>query len=317
MLADNYLNFVFNSIQKIIFKNKNNFATVYMLHHVSNEFNTKNIPAFEGLKITKVFLEKFILKCLSENKVFISMDELYDILLSGSELKLKDKVVLTIDDGYKDTFENALPILQKYNIPFIFYVSSDFVNKKVVLWWHFLNDFILKNSIICTKNGKCFDVSDMNKKNSIYIYLSKQILKQGIYVNDYLLNNFEIYSDEIINTYKNLLIDWEDLKSMNELNICTIGGHTKSHFGLRFLDKSFLKNDILLNKLELIDKLGVDINHFAYPFGTHFSVSYREYQIVKECGYKTSVTTFDSHVHSFHQYKLHSLPRINLVQNFI
>jgi peptidoglycan/xylan/chitin deacetylase (PgdA/CDA1 family) len=42
--------------------------------------------------------------------------------------------VLTFDDGYADNFTNALPILEKYNVPATLFVITNDIGKKSVIW---------------------------------------------------------------------------------------------------------------------------------------------------------------------------------------
>ena len=39
-------------------------------------------------------------------------------------------VILTFDDGFRDVYENALPLLQKHSIPFTVFLTTDFVGHK-------------------------------------------------------------------------------------------------------------------------------------------------------------------------------------------
>ncbi len=64
---------------------------------------------------------------LSEYYNVVSLDAAAeDLYLNNKNSK---NVVVTFDDGYLDNLEYALPILQKYNIPAIIYVTTDFCNQ--------------------------------------------------------------------------------------------------------------------------------------------------------------------------------------------
>ena len=53
------------------------------------------------------------------------------------------------------------------------------------------------------------------------------------------------------------------------------------------------------------------INHFSYPYGTKSDVGKREFEIVKELGFKSAVTTS---VGRLSRKKLFNLPRIHINQ---
>lgn len=59
----------------------------------------------------------------------ISLDTLYNHLTKGAPAPDK-AVVLTFDDNYQGFYDNALPILKKYNFPAAMFVHTDFVGSK-------------------------------------------------------------------------------------------------------------------------------------------------------------------------------------------
>ncbi len=45
------------------------------------------------------------------------------------------KLVITFDDGYRDNYQIAAPILRKLDLPATFYVVTRFIESSVVPWW--------------------------------------------------------------------------------------------------------------------------------------------------------------------------------------
>jgi peptidoglycan/xylan/chitin deacetylase (PgdA/CDA1 family) len=62
-----------------------------------------------------------------EGYTAITPDQLADYLESGTELPPKP-ILITFDDGYKDNYQVAYPILQKYSFTATIFVISDFAN---------------------------------------------------------------------------------------------------------------------------------------------------------------------------------------------
>jgi peptidoglycan/xylan/chitin deacetylase (PgdA/CDA1 family) len=112
-----------------------------MLHRVGYQDENK-LFANENMKVSPEFLDEFI-RQQQKFYQFISMDEL--CLIKEGKLKLKKKfVVMTLDDGYLDNFELALPVFKKYNVPFIIFIASGLVDGNALLWWYNLEELILK-----------------------------------------------------------------------------------------------------------------------------------------------------------------------------
>ncbi len=67
------------------------------------------------------------MKYLADNGYHtITPDELYDSLAGNAELP-ENPVMITFDDGYKDNYENAYPILKKYGFKGTIFVVSSFL----------------------------------------------------------------------------------------------------------------------------------------------------------------------------------------------
>lgn len=86
------------------------------------------------LEITPDFLEQTIKEYKQKGFRFVSIDEVSEILEKGRVDK--PFVCITFDDGYRDNYTDALPILKKEQVPFMVYVTTGFVDNKQSMWWY-------------------------------------------------------------------------------------------------------------------------------------------------------------------------------------
>ena len=70
---------------------------------------------------------------LATSYVVLGFSQAIERLQSGN--LPKKSVVVTFDDGYRDNYEYALPILKKYAIPATFFVVTDALEQRIRLWW--------------------------------------------------------------------------------------------------------------------------------------------------------------------------------------
>ena len=69
----------------------------------------------------------------------IPMARLHDIL-AGREALREHVAVVTFDDGYRDNYQHAMPILARQGVPATFFLSVDFVERGRRFWFDALAD---------------------------------------------------------------------------------------------------------------------------------------------------------------------------------
>lgn len=77
----------------------------------------------------------------------ISYDQFYNATLKKASLPEKP-VVLTFDDGNLDQYQNAFPILKKYNYPAIFFINTDPIGRGGKMTWPEINEMFLAGMTI-------------------------------------------------------------------------------------------------------------------------------------------------------------------------
>ena len=107
-----------------------------------------------------------------------------------------------------------------------------------------------------------------------------------------------------------MTMDWEDIQSLAQDALVTIGAHTSNHYNLKKLDESVLRQEILDSKNEIEARTGKPVEHFAFPYGSLNEAGAREFEISQQLGFKTSVTTRCGNIFASHTSFSNCLPRI-------
>ena len=229
------------------------------------------------------------LKHLKDNYQVISMDEMHEHILSNSD---EFYVAITFDDGYKDNLDFALPLLEKYDLPATVYITTRFPEGDGWMWWYEAEDFVVENDTINFSYNR-FSINTTMKTNQ-----EKQ--KCYYHLRDFLINNKESIQKSFLSAltgmkiredYSELMLNWDEIRRLDNHNLITIGAHTHSHHNLKILDESEKVSEIKISKQLLEESLDHSVNHFAYPFGSVNTTGEREFKFAAQLGFSTAVTT--------------------------
>lgn len=245
---------------------------------------------------------------------FISLDELYDNMQTSRPVK--KFVVFTFDDGYIDNFTNAYPALKAHNIPFTVYIATSFPDRTARLWWYAIDDLFAKHpDLQISFDGQVhrFDCRTVEGKQAASTFIRRQIKSAttetiNTIIKSIFTNN-DIHLGPLVNS---LAMSWQQIIQLSSDPLVTIGAHTVDHFVLSHLSDKDLHSQIDKSRQILADKLGTPIFHFAYPYGNRNEAGLREFNLVKELGFKTGVTSRFANIFPAHRRHLESLPRIEV-----
>jgi peptidoglycan/xylan/chitin deacetylase (PgdA/CDA1 family) len=204
---------------------------------------------------------------------------------------------MTFDDGYLDNYEYVLPLFDELRIPFAVYITNSFPEKTAFLWWYLLEDIILENDNIILSNGNRYVCRVREEKEHVFIKLRNFILQ----------SNQDNFREKFINLFSNYKIDtsayndvlclsWKNILEMSTSKYCTIGAHTMNHKTLNKLTNIELEYEIIHGKEFLEKKIGKNVKHFSYPFGTFNEIGMREIKFIKKCGFDTACYSFGGEI---------------------
>jgi peptidoglycan/xylan/chitin deacetylase (PgdA/CDA1 family) len=179
----------------------------------------------------------------------------------------KTGLVITFDDGYADNLLNALPLLEKYNIPATLFVTTLNINTSNEFWWdRFVFDYFAVSDFFFLP-GFCGKVS---KKEYTYNFCSEIVLKLRNEDQNKWILEFESLNEL---NYKNReayrSLTKNELRLLSEHPLVNIGLHTHHHYALGNLSYQEQKDEIVLSVNQLNELVPNSIKYLAVPFGSY------------------------------------------------
>lgn len=283
---------------------------ILAFHRVVPENKRERIWSNSYLEVTTGYLEKVILYYRAHKFEFLSMDELPARSFNSG----KKFVVFTFDDGFRDNLFHALPLLQKYDVPLNIYITTDFPDKKTVLWWNVVEDVILKNSALSFEwfgRRMTFRCSSSAEKNETFGIIHS-LIQEGpeLSIKERALSFCSIFNTDPFDSISKLALTWDEVRQMSREKLVTMGAHTVSHPVLSQLPETASREEMMQSKRRIEKETGIEVKHFAYPFGGIKEAGSREYELAAACGFETAVTLVSASVDKDHKNKLFELPRI-------
>lgn len=271
--------------------NEGALGVVLMLHRVADYDKSRLVPN-EDLKVSPTFLQKTIDKYRKAGFVFLSLDEVYDVITEKVKID-KPFVSFTLDDGYIDNYTTAYPIFKKSNVPFCIFVATDFPDKRAILWWITIEDLILSNDIIQLSDGSTYTSQTYQQKWDTFRLIREKILKldqKDLLAS--LQNLFSNYQIDWLEPIQKMSMSWDNIRELGKEPLCTIGGHTMSHPSFTSLKLDEIKDEINGGISKLKSVIDYEICHFAYPYGSVKEDGEREYEFLKSFCFKTAFVSY-------------------------
>lgn len=194
----------------------------------------------------------------------------------------KDMVVLTFDDGYRNNYTRAFPILKKYHVPATIFLTTNHIDTNRLLWYDKLSWILYKTVSIpdmatlvkydigpeITSEIKRFFTSSFSACLNILHSLIARLKTFPSKSREDLLNRLakackiKVWPGD----GERAMLSWEEIKEMSRYGI-SFGSHTKSHPVLSSISASDAQKEIVESKRVIEDKIQKPVTTFAYPYG--------------------------------------------------
>jgi peptidoglycan/xylan/chitin deacetylase (PgdA/CDA1 family) len=278
-------------------------GAVLMFHHVRphapRPFEPNRI-----LEITPEFLDAVLARTTAAGYEIVPLAEVPDRLRRPRGRF----VALTFDDGYRDNLVHALPVLEKHRAPFTIFVATGFADRTATLWWEDLAEALdlLPEAVVA---GRRRLLATPAQKQAAFDAVMAALRQGDGAPLAGLVAAAGIDGTERVDRF---CLDWTEIAALDGLDLCTIAAHSETHPLLATLGRAEAQHEILGSKRRLEDELGRPVHHFCFPVGDPAAAGPREFEMAREAGFATAVTTRPGLLFPEHADHLHALPRLSV-----
>lgn len=212
--------------------------------------------------------------------------------------RLKDRtlpplaVCVTFDDGYRDNFTVALPVLKDLGLPATFFVATGYLNGGR-MW----NDTLL--GIIRNWSEDVIDLHDWGiplmamatpaQRQQAWKTLFRWMRRIGIHGRDEMLARLQAKVE--IPLPDDLMMTADHVRTLHAEGM-QIGCHTETHPILTRVSDDIVHDEITRSRAYLQEIIQAPVRYFAYPNGVPGDdYSQRHVDIVKDLGFEAAFST--------------------------
>lgn len=275
------------------------------------------------------------LEILRKKGYSVSLQQLVSFLHDG-DLPQRSAVI-TFDDGYADNLHIAKPLLESYEVPVTFFITTGYIGQERELWSDELNRLLLQpgtlpEELTLTVNGsiyqwklhkaahyreedcqhhrhwKAWEKSAPTARHVLYRSLYKLLVRLREDERQQLLDKLLAWAGtRPVDQPTHRFLSLEETCALAEGKLIEIGSHTVTHAFLSSHPVTFQLDEIKRSKAHLEDIMGRQVSSFAYPHGDYAPETVA---LVRNAGFNCACSIVNDVVRRFND--RFQLPRVQV-----
>ena len=220
--------------------------------------------------------------------------------------------MITFDDGYRDNYDAAFPVLKSNGVPGVFFVSTGFIDQPRLPWW----DEIAWMARTTTRDSvpagpwlaQPVSLGGADREPAIRALLRKYkslpAAETRPYL-DYLAN--ATGCGEFAGDVNGTWMDWSMIRRMRDAGMF-VGGHTVNHPVLARLPREGQRLEVNGCARRLQEELGQPMRWFSYPVGGPDAFNADTRDCMEEAGVEAAFTYYGTFCRP-DKWDRHAVPR--------
>ncbi len=281
----------YSGLSSLLYRLGSRKTVILVYHRIANKEDESSLDR-EVISANPKNFERQM-RFLKERYNVISLDEFLECLRRKTPPK-KNSVVITFDDGYKDNYNNAYPILMKHGLPATIFLSTEAISSREMFWWDKVAYVINRTEArgfrlgglgrfrLCRKGDRPRAIRKISSKLKYMDEAGKNLVISRLAG----LLGVRIPSGE---ENRDLFISWAEAAKMAKNGI-SFGAHTITHPILTNIPPEEAEREITGSKRAIERALGRRVSSFCYPNGYSCDFNRKIKRLVKDAGFECAAS---------------------------
>jgi peptidoglycan/xylan/chitin deacetylase (PgdA/CDA1 family) len=205
----------------------------------------------------------------------------------------KNALIITFDDGYRDNYTTAYPVLRKYGLSATIFLTTGYIETSKLFWWDKVAYIIKKTGereAELSVNGAIyrFGLSSLEHEKKTILEIIKILKSLKKEEQSHILHQMGKQLNVNIDgsAGEGVLLTWKEIREMS-CNGIEFGSHSVNHPIFSTISYTEMENELISSRKEIEKNISLSPVAFAYPDGYYDMLTKKA---MKRSGFQYAVT---------------------------
>ncbi len=235
------------------------------------------------------------LQALKKSHEIVSVGDVITLAERGFPLT-RPTALVTFDDGYRDNFVAALPVLKALKIPATFFIPTGFFEGPFVPWWDRIAWTVGRSHVPVLRLERpvpiAVDLRALSRSEAVFqvvrAFRDHPVGDESAYFAE--LEARAKVSADVPSLGRDRFMSWDELRELANSG-CDVGSHAHSHRKLIWLSEEDQRDEFSRSKRILEANLGREVPAVAYPYGWPGAYDATAERLARESGYRVAFSS--------------------------
>lgn len=232
------------------------------------------------------------MRTLSRRFTPIHISEAARLMARGLPLPPR-AVAVTFDDGHRDNYTHAFPILREAGVPATIFLATGYLDRPGTFWFDEVAHLLYstrRGALELPGMGIRLMLGDVASRRAAAAHVLGVLKVVPDAKRREALVELRVATGvEPLPGDRSATLTWSQVREMRAGGV-EFGSHTVDHPILSRLDADGLESELAESRREIIARLGIEADLLAYPVGGESAYDERVVTAARACGYRMALT---------------------------